>query len=307
MTPLAASPSVVITGMGAVSALGTGCAALWQAVAEGRDGLRPAARFDTRPFPSAIAGLWPAWDDRVEDEMAAGRDLMMMSRRFPVVEMARVAADEALAGAAIPARLAEGRLDPGRVALVLGTCFGQGFRLFHEVAEALAPALAITGPRLTVSTACSSSTNAVGLGLDLLRARRADVVLAGGVDVVLREVFAGFCALGVVSPRKCAPFSEPPGINLAEGAGFVVMERENDNPGGAGAVIGAVRGYGLSSDGFHETTPDPSGAGIARALRGALHDAGLPPEAIDYVNAHATGTESHDRAEWAAIQQVLGA
>src|SRR5262245_2102856 len=109
MTSLAASPSVAITGMGAVSALGTGCAALWRAVAEGRDGLRPAARFDTRPFPSAIAGMWPAWDQRVEDE---GRDLMAMSLRFPVVEMARVAADEALAGAAIPARLAAGALDP---------------------------------------------------------------------------------------------------------------------------------------------------------------------------------------------------
>jgi 3-oxoacyl-[acyl-carrier-protein] synthase II len=306
MVSAAASSRVVITGMGAVSALGTGCDELWRAVAEGRDGLRPAARFDTSVFPSAIAGLWPAWDDRREDEMAPERDLQSMAERFPVVEMARVAADEAWSGAQIASRIGAGTLDPRRVALVLGTCFGQGFRLFHEVAEALAEGLGIAGPRLTVSTACSSSTNAVGIGRDLLCAGRADVVLAGGADVVLREVFAGFCALGVVSAQKCAPFSEPPGINLGEGAGFVVLERDEDRTPGATAALAAVLGYGLSSDGFHETTPDPSGAGIARAVRGALADAGLPADAIDYVNAHATGTESHDRAEWAAIQQALG-
>ena len=291
--------------MGAVSALGSGCAELWRAVAEGRDGLRPATRFDTTVFPSAIAGLWPAWDDRVEDEMAPGRDLETMARRFPVVEMARVAADEAWAEAHVSERIGAGALDPRRIALVLGTCFGQGFRLFHEVTEALA-GLGISGPRLTVSTACSSSTNAIGLGRDLLRAGRADVVLAGGADVVLREVFAGFCALGVVSPKKCAPFSEPPGINLGEGAGFVVLEREDVKATDASGALARVLGYGLSSDGFHETTPDPTGAGIARAVRGALQDAGVAAETIDYVNAHATGTESHDRAEWAAIQQALG-
>lgn len=299
---VASTSPIVITGMGAVSALGTGCAALWQAVTEGRDGLRPATRFDTDVFPSAIAGLWPAWDDRVEDRMVVGADLITMAARFPLLEMARVAADEAWTTARVQARLDEGALAPSRVALVLGTCFGQGFRLFHEVTEGLADALGIRGPRLTVSTACSSSTNAVGLGRDLLRTGRADLVLAGGADVVLREVFAGFCALGVVSAQKCAPFSEPPGINLGEGAGFVVLERED-----AGRAVGArVLGYGLSSDGFHETTPDPTGAGLARAVRGALRDAGLAPEEIDYVNAHATGTESQDRAEWAALRQALG-
>lgn len=301
---VASTAPIVITGMGAVSALGTGCAELWRAVAEGRDGLRATTRFNTDGFPSAIAGLWPAWDDRVEDPMVVGADLPSMARRFPVLEMARVAADEAWTAARIGARLEDGTLDPLRVALVLGTCFGQGFQQFHEVTEGLADGLGIRGPRLTVSTACSSSTNAVGLGRDLLRTGRADLVLAGGADVVLREVFAGFCALGVVSAQKCAPFSEPPGINLGEGAGFVVLERQDAV--GVPASLASVLGYGLSSDGFHETTPDPTGAGLARAVRGALRDAGLTPEDIDYVNAHATGTESQDRAEWAALRQALG-
>lgn len=300
---MSSASSVVITGMGVASALGTGCDALWRAVAEGRDGLRTVGRFETHPFGSDFAALWPAWDGRVQDEMAPGRDLETMAQRFPVLEMARVAADEAWA----EARLGQGTLDGRRVALVLGTCFGQGFRLFHEVTEALAETLGITGPRLTVSTACSSSTNAVGLARDLLRAGRADVVIAGGVDVLLREVFAGFCALGVVSPLKCAPFSEPPGITLGEGAGFVVLERADGRMGRAAPALAAILGYGLSSDGFHETTPDPSGTGIGRAIRGALRDAGIDGPAIDYVNAHATGTESHDRAEWTAIRQSLGA
>jgi 3-oxoacyl-[acyl-carrier-protein] synthase II len=296
------APTIVITGMGAASAVGTGCATLWRAVEEGRDGLRNVTRFDTRSFPSNLAGLWPTWDERIEAEMKPGNTLRSMAKNFPLLELARAAAAEAWA----EARVAERGFEPRRVALVLGTCFGQGFLEFHEITEALGDALGIAGPRLTVSTACSSSTNAVGLGRDLLVAGHADIVVAGGADTVLREVFAGFCALGVVSAAKCAPFSEPPGINLGEGAGFVVLERAPAGAPPPSSGLAEILGYGLSSDAFHETTPDPTGAGIARAIRGALADAHLEPGAIDYINAHATGTESHDRAEWSAIGQAFG-
>ena len=178
-----AGDTVVVTGMGAVSALGTGCAAHLQALREGRDGLRPTGRFDTRPYASGIAGTWPAWDGRVQPPASRALPLADSARGFSTVEMALVAGREAWAAC--------GRTGPvgARTALVLGTCFGQGFSLFHEVTEAVAAGLGVTGPVLTLSTACSSSTNAIGLARDLLVRGQADVVLAGGVDILLREVW----------------------------------------------------------------------------------------------------------------------
>jgi len=295
-------PRVVITGMGAVSAVGTGCEALWQAVEQGRDGLRPIDRFDTSAFGSRLGGMWPGWSDRRQAVPDAERDLASVADDFPLMQMLVIAANEAFSQA---------RFDPrsvrsGRAAIVFGTCFGQGFNRFAEVADTFGAQFGLTGPRITISTACSSSTNAVGLARDLLEQGRADVVIAVGGDVLLREVYAGFCSLGVVSPEKCAPFSTPYGITLAEGAGVVVVESVEQALSRGATPLVDVLGYGLSADAFHETTPDPTGKGIFRAIRGALVDAGVAGAEVDYVNAHATGTESNDRTEWQAIRDALG-
>ena len=113
------------------------------------------------------------------------------------------------------------------------------------------------------------------------------MVVAGGADSLLREAFAGFSALGVLSAEKCAPCSEPQGTTLGEGAGFVVLERKGDAARRGATAWASIEGYGLSSDGYHETTPDPSGDGVARAIRGALGDAGFRASDIDFVSAHA--------------------
>ena len=291
-----------ITGMGAVSALGTGCAALWEAIEAGRDGLRAVDRFDTAAFTSELAGLWPGWAGLRQAVASTERDLAAVAEDFPLVHLLEQAAREALE----QARLTPADVPPGRTAILLGTCFGQGFRAFAEVAQELGRRLGLSGPQIVFSTACSSSTNAVGLGRDLILGGRADVVLALGGDVLLREVFAGFNALGVVSPQKCAPFSTPVGITLAEGAGALVIEAPERGARRGAADLVDVLGYGLSADAFHETTPDPTGRGIARAIRGALADAQLGPADVTYVSAHATGTESNDRTEWQAICETLG-
>jgi 3-oxoacyl-[acyl-carrier-protein] synthase II len=159
---------------------------------------------------------------------------------------------------------------------------------------------------VTISTACASSTNALGLGKDLLDAGVADVVLAGGADTLTPEIFAGFHALGLLSAAPCAPFSHPPGTTLGEGAGFLVLERADEARARGALPLAALLGYGLSADAYHPTTPDPTGAGVARALRGALDDAGVTPEEIDYLNAHGTGTPANDPAEWRAVEIVFG-
>jgi len=293
---------VVVTGIGAVSALGTGIDAHRVALSEGLDGLRPIARFDTTRMSgrARLGGTWPGWDGRVQPEPGPDQDLASTAADFPLHELALVAAREAWQGAAIQPT------DARRTALVFGTCFGHGFAEFHGVAERIAAGLGLAGPCLTISTACASSTNAIGLARDLVRLGHADVVVAGGADSLLREAFAGFAALGVLSPDKCAPFSEPEGTTLGEGAGFLVLERETDASRRGARAWATIHGYGLSADGFHETTPDPSGAGIASAIRRAVRQAGWGDDPIDYVSAHATGTTNNDRTEWSVIERELG-
>ena len=203
--------------------------------------------------------------------------------------------------------LAHARLEPEalrsiRVALTLGaSLFGD--HTTERLAQDLAKELGIAGPAFTVSTACTSSTQAIGFGADLIREGFADVVLAGGIDVLTPALFAGFHALGVLSKKPCTPFGRQMGTTLGEGAGFVVIERG----GLRDAVTHArLRGYGLAGDAYHETSPEPRGRGVAAAIRSALDDAGASEGEIGYFNAHGTGTVANDTAEWCAVQSVFG-
>lgn len=283
MTPIA------ITGLGAISALGLDVDALWQHLAEGRDGIRPIERFDTGPFTTHLGGMVPVTDRVGIDDPDGARALCI---RYAVT-----AGREALRRAG---------LTTPNIALVLGTSMGSHLGGLHEASAEVARTLGLTGAVVTVSTACASSTNALGIGKELLDAGLADVVLAGGADVLVPEIFTGFHGLGLLSPSKCAPFSEPMGTTLGEGAGFVVLEREADALARHAPRIAFLAGFALSADGYHATSPEPSGAGVARALTGALGDAQLKPDDIDYVNAHGTGTPANDAAEWQGIVASLG-
>jgi len=280
-------PEICISGAGAISAVGDGCAALTSAMSGGRDGIREIRRFDVDGFSTRLAALYPRWDEGGP-----------VSAIWLAVAAAREAWADARLGSAAPA--------PERIAVVLGTCFGEKFEGFSELTEAVAGAVGARGPCITVSTACSSSTSAVGIARDLVEGGDADVALAGGADVLTREVFAGFQALGALSTGKCAPFGEPPGTTLGEGAGFVVIEPASGARARGLSPLALVLGYGVSGDAFHEAAPDPSGSGLARAIRAALDDAELRPEELDHVSAHGTGTESNDRAESRALRTALG-
>lgn len=283
---------IAITGQGAVCALGLGVDAIWAELAAGRDGIRVIERFSTQTFSTHLGGMVPLPGTLEVDDAQSTRALC--------IKYAILAGQEALAMARPPMH------QPRRVALVLGTSMGSHLGGLHEGSAEVAAALGIEGPVLTVSTACASSTNALGVGRDLLDQGLADVVVAGGADVLCPEIFAGFHALGLLSPAKCAPFSENVGTTLGEGAGFLVLERAGEASARGAPFIACLTGYGLSGDGYHATSPEPSGAGVARALRGTLEDAGLAASEVGYVNAHGTGTAANDPAEWQAITQVFG-
>ena len=158
----------------------------------------------------------------------------------------------------------------------------------------------LSGPALTVSTACSSSAKVFATTRRLIATGVCDAVLVGGVDSYTRLVFCGFNSLEALSHAACDPLGvERGGINLGEGAAVFVMERD----GGDVALLGV----GESSDAYHLTAPKPDGSGAVAAMRSALADAGLEPAAVGYVNLHGTGTVYNDRMESAAVYEVFGA
>lgn len=285
------SQAVAITGWGAVSALGVGRAALWPALRDGRSGVRVIERFPTEGLTVHRGACVPG-HEAPDTAPAALCDVFSW-----------LAAEEALQHAGWAGPLA--RVHGARTALVFGTSIIVDTTLERPAAR-LAERLGVTGPVFTVSTACTSSTYAVGLARDLLLDERqgVDRVLAGGADVLTIELLAGFHALGVLTRETAQPFGVVKGTSLGEGAGFVVLERCAEASARTRATL---LGYGLSGDAYHETSPEPRGRGVVQATRAALRDANVDAAGVRYVNLHGTGTEANDPAECAAMREVFGA
>jgi 3-oxoacyl-[acyl-carrier-protein] synthase II len=174
-------------------------------------------------------------------------------------------------------------------------------------AAAIAQAFGTHGPRATYSTACSSSALAIAEAAVAVRSGRADVALAVGTDALCRVTYAGFDALQALDPHGCRPFDrERGGLSLGEGAAALVLEDVELARARGARVIARVLGHASSSDAHHVTAPDPEGRGAQAALRGALAAASLSPDAVDYVNAHGTGTRQNDEMEVRVLRAVFG-
>ncbi|MBE0676136.1 MAG: hypothetical protein IH591_15880 [Bacteroidales bacterium] len=275
---------VVVTGMGAHCALGGCIKEIWDGIEQGESGIVPVTRFDVTPFEPKLGGMVPGGDNYESDE----KRLLSYTLK---------AAEEALNDAHIS--------DSSVVSLVLGTSNGIMRRKICEISYNLATKLNLKGLVITVSTACASSSHAIGFAADLLRKEDADVVIAGGVDILTRDVFAGFNSLGILSKTPCSPFSNSLGTTLGEGAAFLVMESEQNAKKRGIQPQAVFMGYGISADAYHDTKPDQSGSGICKAIVNSLRDSNLNPTDIDYINVHGTGTASNDAAEWRGIQCAI--
>lgn len=286
---MTAAPAVV-TGLGVVSGAGTGAAALWACAAEGRDVLTQIRRF-TAP---ELAGVVPGHAEvtLVGDGGAPAQALC--------VAFAVSAAREAIADAGLD-------LAADRIALVFGTNLYDRPTPMSGLAAAIADELGLTGPRLAVSTACASSATAIALALHLLADDRVDAVLAGGSDVLTPLVVAAFRSLRLAAPGRCAPFSTPVGLSLGEGAAFLALERPARAAARGRTPASALLAGGLAADAFHPTSPDPRGEGVTACVRRALRRGGVDVAELAYINAHATGTDNNDVAEWRGLARVLGA
>lgn len=313
---------IAITGLGAVSGLGVGVAALWQGLGAAVQAPRryPAlggVELDIGPVAKVLLPQEQALLCGADDD---GRALLTGWPRAGM--MAQLAADEALRDAGLdPA--AGGALGLG---LTVGTTLGekapwvQQLRALCGVAAApggdsfgvAAPARALArryGARhlQVTSTACASGNVALGMALNWLRGGLCELVLCGGVDSISEFVLSGFHSLRAHSKAPCQPFDRArSGLNLGEGAAFLVLESEEHARRRGQRIRAYLSGYGLACDANHMTGPDRQGRGAARAMSAALADAGLDAAAVDFVSAHGTATAFNDAMEARALTLVLG-
>ena len=332
---------VVVTGLGAVTAYGMGVEAFFEGLLSGRSTGRRIERFDPSAFAVQIACEIPDFApfDHLPRKLVRQLD--------PFAQFGMVAAAEALADAGLLAgdndptalHLPLGDVDPTRVSALVASGVGgltevteQQDRLREGGPGKVRPYLAIAlppnmgggqvairhgikGACYTVASACASGTDAIGNGLDLIRAGRADVVLAGGAEAPITPIeIAGFGNAGALSRNNDDPSgaSRPfdvarDGFVTGEGAGLIVLERASHAEARGARVLAELAGYGASNDAHHPTQPSKGGEGAVRALRLALRDADVAAQDIDHVNAHGTSTQANDAAEAQAVRTVLGA
>ncbi len=320
---------VVITGMGAITSLGVGVAALWEALLAGRSGVARLRRLDAAGCSSQIGAEIVDFDP---SRWLPRKELRHMDR---FAQFGAVAAQLAMEASGLDLQAC----DRDRVGVTFGTGIGgmetfvEQFQILLEkgpdrvspffvpkmianmAAGQISILLGARGPNETLVTACASSANAIGDACRLIQRGDADIMVTGGAEAVFtRLTFAGFCAMRALSTRNDEPelASRPfdrgrDGFVLGEGAGMVVLERLDHALARGARVRGEVIGYGMTADAYDVVHPAPNGEGAARAMRAALADAGIPPTAIDYVNAHATSTVAGDREECHALATVFGA
>ena len=322
------SRRVVVTGVGLVSPLGIGTQANWEALRAGRSGIGPITRFDASQFSARIAGEVKQFDPLhfVEKKDVKKMDVFIQL----AIAAAQFAVDDA--GLTVTPEIAT------RVGVFIASGIG-GFSTIEREHKALLeggprrispffiPAAIINlaagqvsirfgakGPNSATCTACSASAHAIGDALEIIRRGRADVMIAGGSEAAITPMgVGGFAAMRALSTRNDDPAtaSRPFDLNrdgfiMGEGAGVVILEELGFAQRRGAPIYAELVGYGMSADAFHITAPSEDGDGGMRVMMSALDDAGVPPSAIDYINAHGTSTPYNDKLETLAIKRVFG-
>jgi 3-oxoacyl-[acyl-carrier-protein] synthase II len=323
-----ATRRVVITGVGAVTPIGTAADGLWAGLAARASAVREISRFDPTPFRSRIAAEIP--DFRPQDHLEAKRARRL--DRFS--QLAVASARLALADAGVDPR----REDVDRVGAMMGSALGGVAYAEAQVPKYLAEgprgldaglALAVfagaascniaiefgfTGPNATNAMSCASGTIAVGEAFHVIRDGRADVMLAGGAEAPLAPLtFAAFSNIRAMSTRNDDPAraSRPfdvgrDGFVMGEGAAVLVLEERGRALARGAPIYAEVVGHAYTNDAYHMTAPRPDGRQAARAMRLALADGGVAASEVGYINAHGSSTPLNDTTETTAIKQVFG-
>jgi 3-oxoacyl-[acyl-carrier-protein] synthase II len=315
------STRVAVTGVGLVTALGSTRDESWRRMLAGECGIRPTSLFDTEGYRSRVAAEVDI------DAVDEGSTPLERRRRSRSDRIGIRAASEAIADSGV----LDSALDRSRVGVFLGagtadllrneefyrTLITKGLRrtrrsdLWNHFpntpVDLIAGAFGFEGPRACVVAACSSSTIAIGRGVEAIRAGRADVALVGGTDALARLTYSGFNLLRLMDPAPCRPFDRSrAGMNIGEGAGILVLERfERARQRGA-RIYAELAGHSVVCEAFHPTAPEPEGKPVAAVVALALRDAGIDADDVQHINAHGTATPQNDAAEAHGFRRVFG-
>ena len=320
---------VVITGIGVVSPIGIGKEEFWEANLKGKSGVKKIESFDTTGYSSKIGAEVLDFD--------------------PLKYMSKAVAKRADRYAQLGLAAAKMAVEDSKLNLEIenkykiGVCVGTGLGgiLFHEeqilemikggpaaahplgvpktspnaVPGHIAIELGLKGINLAISTACASSTNAIGQAFDIIRLKRADVIITGGTEAPITPfTFAAYDSLKVLSAKRndkpeeaSRPFDmDRDGFVIGEGAGMLILEELEHAKKRGAHIYAEIIGYGATSGAYHMVMPDPSGEDAARVMRLAMEEAGIKPQDMDYINAHGTSTKVNDKIETQAIKTVFG-
>jgi 3-oxoacyl-[acyl-carrier-protein] synthase II len=319
---------VVITGIGAVTSLGLTARGTWARLLAGESGVAPITHFDASAMSCRIAAEVKGFDATT---IAEAHEVKKLD---PFTQFGMAAGQEAIRDAG----MADGGFDPDRVGCIFGVGIGgltdiestketlmeRGPRrvspffipkiMMNAVAGQLSMRWGLRGPNFVTASACASSNHALGLAFRAIKNGDADAMLAGGSEATITPLgISGFCALRAMSQRNDAPTkaSRPfdkgrDGFVMGEGAGALWLEEFEHAKKRGAKIYAEFRGFGMTADAYHITSPAPEGAGAAKAMRHALAEARLAPTDVQYVNAHGTSTEVNDALETQAMKSVFG-
>ncbi|MBM4348939.1 MAG: beta-ketoacyl-[acyl-carrier-protein] synthase family protein [Deltaproteobacteria bacterium] len=308
---------VVITGLGIFCSIGKSVEEFCQSLREGRSGIGPVTLFDTSKYPSKIGA---EVRDYQPEKYFRKRELKKLSRTD---QLGLIAAEEAVKDSGIAS------YPPEQVGVCLGAGAGGMFEAeaYHReillkkksspflllpfipsfTTSRIAERFGFSGPKATITTACSSSATSIGYGADLIRKGEVKAVVCGGSDAMCELTFGGFNSLKAMDPSPCKPFDRKrAGMSLGEGAAILILEDYEEAMKRGARIYAEFLGYGIGGEAHHITAPEPNGVVEARVMSEALRESGLTPDQVDHINAHGTGTPLNDKVETIAIKKAFG-
>jgi 3-oxoacyl-[acyl-carrier-protein] synthase II len=312
---------VVVTGLGAICAIGKNKDEYWKNLIQGKCGIGKIDLFNTKEHRTQTGAQIK---DFHPEKYISSKKLRRMSRTD---RLGVIAAQEALRNSGLDLK----KESKEKIGVLLGAGAGGMFEAeeYHRIlltkgqrkakpsllishppcvtTDYIAKEFGLRGPRSTIVTACSSSATSVGYAADLIKDEKAIVMITGGSDALCQLTYSGFNSMRVVDKDRCRPFDKNrTGLSLGEAAGILVLEELEHALVRKAKIYCEFLGYGLSGDAYHMTTPHPKAKGAIQAIREALRDARIKPEEVDYINAHGTATPFNDETETLAIKEVFG-
>ena len=311
------SKRVAVTGLGIFCSIGKSAEEFLQSLKEGQSGIGPITLFDTSKYPFKIGA---EIKDYPPEEFFAKKELKKLSRAD---QFGLMAAEEAVKASGIHSYPSE------EVGVCLGAGAGGMFEaeIYHRevlikgkskasllwpfipsyTTDRIAERFGFSGPKSTISTACSSSATAIGYGADLIRSGKCKVAVCGGSEGLCELTFGGFSSLKAMDHTPCKPFDRKrAGMSLGEGAGILILEDLGEAEKRGAKILAEFLGYGIGGEAYHITAPEPTGANEARIMKEALEESGLTPADVDHINAHGTGTPLNDKVETLSIKNAFG-